>query len=36
MKFARREGVMVYLAHLGHGVKAVLKEHCDGIVEVDY
>ena len=36
MKFARREGVMVYLAHLGHGVKAILKEHCDGVVEVEY
>lgn len=35
MKFARKEGVMVFLAHLGHGVKHALKEHCDGIVQVD-
>jgi uncharacterized LabA/DUF88 family protein len=34
MKFARREGLMVYLVHLGHGIKDVLREHCDGIVEV--
>ncbi len=34
MKFARREGLMVYLAHLGHNIKAVLKEHCDGIITV--
>ncbi len=34
MKFARREGLMVYLVHFGHSVKAVLKEHCDGIIEV--
>lgn len=34
MKFARKEGLMVYLMHLGHQIKAVLKEHCDGIVEV--
>jgi uncharacterized LabA/DUF88 family protein len=35
MKFARREGVMVYLVHLGHGVKAGLKEHSDGVIEVE-
>jgi uncharacterized LabA/DUF88 family protein len=34
MKFARREGVMVYLLHFGHTVKEELKEHCDGIVNV--
>jgi len=34
MKFARREGLMVYLVHFCHGIKAVLKEHCDGIVAV--
>lgn len=34
MKFARREGIMVYLVHLGHGIKASLKEHCDCIIEV--
>lgn len=34
MKFARREGVMVYLLHFSHGIKEELKEHCDGIVNV--
>jgi len=34
MKFARREGIMVYLLHFGHGVKEELKEHCDGIVNI--
>jgi uncharacterized LabA/DUF88 family protein len=28
-KFARREGVRVYLDHLGHGVKRELKAHTD-------
>lgn len=28
-KFARREGVRVYLDHMGHGVKRELKVHCD-------
>jgi uncharacterized LabA/DUF88 family protein len=28
-KFARREGVRVYLDHLGHGVKRALKAHVD-------
>ena len=28
-KFARREGVRVYLDHMGHGVKRDLKAHCD-------
>lgn len=28
-KFARREGVRVYLDHMGHGVKRDLKVHCD-------
>lgn len=36
MKFARREGVMVYLAHLDHQVREDLKEHCDGIIEIKY
>jgi uncharacterized LabA/DUF88 family protein len=31
-KFARREGVRVYLDHMGHGVKRDLKAHTDGIV----
>lgn len=31
-KFARREGVRVYLAHMGHGVKRDLKAHTDAIL----
>lgn len=31
-KFARREGVRVYLDHLGHGVKRTLKVHVDIIL----
>lgn len=29
MKFARKEGLMVYLDTLGHGVKKSLLEHSD-------
>ena len=32
-KFARREGVRVILAHMGHGVKRELRAHTDGSVE---
>jgi len=32
-KFARREGIRVILAHMGHGVKRELKVHTDAIVE---
>lgn len=32
-KFARREGVRVILAHMGHGVKRELKAHTDGMIE---
>lgn len=32
-KFARREGVRVVLAHMGHGVKRELKAHTDGIID---
>lgn len=32
-KFARREGVRVVLAHMGHGVKSDLKAHTDGIID---
>jgi uncharacterized LabA/DUF88 family protein len=32
-KFARREGVRVILAHMGHGVKSELKAHTDGIID---
>ena len=31
-KFARREGVRVILAHMGHGVKRELKAHTDGML----
>lgn len=32
-KFARREGVRVVLAHMGHGVKSELKAHTDAIID---
>ena len=32
-KFARREGVRVMLAHMGHGVKRELKAHTDGLID---
>jgi uncharacterized LabA/DUF88 family protein len=32
-KFARREGVRVILAHMGHGVKSELKAHTDGMID---
>jgi len=32
-KFARREGVRVLLAHMGHGVKRELKAHTDGYID---
>ena len=28
-KFARREGVRIYLDHMGHGIKRKLKVHSD-------
>ena len=31
-KFARREGILVYLNHLGHGVKRELQVHVDGFI----
>lgn len=31
-KFARREGIRVYLDHMGHGVKRDLKVHTDAIL----
>jgi len=34
MKLARKEGLMVYLVHLGHKVRPSLREHCDGIIKV--
>lgn len=32
-KFARREGIRVILAHMGHGVKRELKAHTDAMIE---
>lgn len=32
-KFARREGLQVYLCHLGHGVRRDLKVHTDGVID---
>lgn len=32
-KFARREGVRIILAPMGHGVKRELRAHTDGIIE---
>jgi uncharacterized LabA/DUF88 family protein len=34
MKFARREGLKAYLAPLGHGVRAVLREHADAVLQL--
>ncbi len=33
-KFARREGVRVYLLHLDHGIRRELKAHADRILEL--
>lgn len=33
-KFARREGIRVYLASLSHGVRRDLKAHCDLMLDV--
>ena len=35
LKFARREGVRVFLCHLGHGVKRELRAHADRIIRLD-
>lgn len=32
MKFARREGMRVYLEHMGHGVLRALKAHADLVI----
>ena len=34
-KFARREGLRVYLAPLGHGVRSELKVHADVVLDLD-
>lgn len=33
-KFARREGVRVFLCHLGHGIRRELREHADRVIEI--
>lgn len=33
-KFARREGLRVFLCHFGHGVKRDLKAHADRVVDI--
>jgi len=33
-KFARREGVQVFLLHLNHGIRRELKAHCDKVLDV--
>lgn len=35
MKTARKEGIMIYLLHLDHRVREELKEHCDGIININ-
>ena len=34
-KFARREGLRVFLCHLGHGIKRQLRAHADRTILVD-
>ena len=34
MKFARKEGLLVYLCPLGHSVKLAMIEHCDNVLDV--
>jgi uncharacterized LabA/DUF88 family protein len=33
-KFARREGLPVFLCHFGHGVKRELKAHADRVIDI--
>lgn len=33
-KFARREGVQIFLLHLDHGIRRDLKAHCDRILDI--
>lgn len=33
-KFARREGVQIFLLHLDHGIRRDLKAHCDRVLDV--
>jgi uncharacterized LabA/DUF88 family protein len=34
-KFARREGLRVFLCHLGHGIKRELMAHADRIIKIE-
>jgi uncharacterized LabA/DUF88 family protein len=34
MKFARREGVQLYLVTLGHSVRATMLEHSDLVLDI--
>jgi uncharacterized LabA/DUF88 family protein len=34
-KFARREGLRVFLCHLRHGIKRELKAHADNVIDID-
>jgi uncharacterized LabA/DUF88 family protein len=34
-KFARREGLRVFLCHLGHGIKRQLRAHADRTLRVE-
>jgi uncharacterized LabA/DUF88 family protein len=34
-KFARREGLRVFLCHLRHGIKRELKAHADSVIEIE-
>ncbi len=35
-KFARREGIRVYLDHMGHGVRRDLKAHADVVLDIPF
>ena len=34
-KFARREGIRMFLCHFNHGVKRELKAHADEVIQVE-
>ena len=34
-KFARREGMRVFLCHLNHGIKRELKAHADEVIDIE-
>lgn len=36
MKFARKEGILVYIAKFNYSLKSQLLEHSDGIIEIDW